>query len=67
MLDIRPLSDAMGAEVLGVDLSLPLDKNQFDRILEAFHRHLLLVFPGIGDKFSSGRFRGDDRIDVCRN
>ena len=46
MLDIRPLSDAMGAEVLGVDLSLPLDKNQFDRILEAFHRHLLLVFPG---------------------
>jgi taurine dioxygenase len=36
----------MGAEVLGVDLSLPLDKNHFERILEAFHRHLLLVFPG---------------------
>jgi hypothetical protein len=25
---------------------LPLDKNHFERILEAFHRHLLLVFPG---------------------
>ena len=36
----------MGAEVLGVDLSLPLDKNHFARILEAFHRHVLLVFPG---------------------
>ncbi|HSU63491.1 MAG TPA: TauD/TfdA family dioxygenase [Burkholderiales bacterium] len=46
MLAIRPLSDVMGAEVLGADLSLPLDKNHFDRIREAFHRHLLLVFPG---------------------
>jgi hypothetical protein len=36
----------MGAEVLGVDLSLPLDKDHFETILEAFHRHLLLVFPG---------------------
>ena len=46
MLAIRPLSDVMAAEVLGVDLSLPLEKDHFDRILEAFHRHLLLVFPG---------------------
>jgi taurine dioxygenase len=36
----------MGAEVLGVDLSLPLDKHHFETILEAFRRHLLLVFPG---------------------
>ena len=36
----------MGAEVLGVDLSLPPGKNHFGRILKAFHRHLLLVFPG---------------------
>jgi taurine dioxygenase len=40
MLAICPLSDVMGAEVLGVDLSLPLDRNHFDSILEAF------VFPG---------------------
>jgi len=46
MLAIRALSDVMGAEVLGVDLSLPMDNNHFERILEAFHRHLLLVFPG---------------------
>ncbi len=46
MLAVRPLSDVMGAEVLGADLSLPLDKNHFETIREAFHRHLLLVFPG---------------------
>src|SRR5438270_13516512 len=46
MLAIRALSDVMGAEVLGVDLSSPLDRNHFERILEALHRHLLLVFPG---------------------
>ena len=36
----------MGAEVLGVDLSLPSDKNHLERMLEAFHRRLLLIFPG---------------------
>src|SRR5438270_12975931 len=46
MLAIRALSAVMGAEVLGVDLSSPLDRNHFERILEALHRHLLLVFPG---------------------
>jgi len=44
-MEIRPVSTVMGAEVLGVDLSRPLDDAAFGEILNAFHRHMLLVFP----------------------
>jgi len=42
--EIRPLSDVMGAEVVGVDLSRPLDDADFARIHRAWLDHLLLVF-----------------------
>ncbi|MBI3707726.1 MAG: TauD/TfdA family dioxygenase [Proteobacteria bacterium] len=45
-LDIVPLSAVMGAEIRGIDLSRPIDDAIFTRILDAFHRHLLLCFPG---------------------
>ena len=41
-MEVRPLSPVMGAEVRGVDLSRPVD---IEKILDAFDRHLLLVFP----------------------
>jgi alpha-ketoglutarate-dependent taurine dioxygenase len=44
-IEIRPLSRVMGGEVHGVDLSQPLDEASFGGIRQAFHRHLLLVFP----------------------
>lgn len=44
-MDVKPLSRVMGAEVAGVDLSRPLDGGTLDAVREAFHRHLLLVFP----------------------
>lgn len=44
-MEIRPLSTVMGAEVRGVDLSRPLDDQTFGGILDAFHRHKVLVFP----------------------
>jgi taurine dioxygenase len=44
-MEVRPLSAVMGAEVRGLDLSRPLGAEKFDAVLEAFHRHLLLVFP----------------------
>jgi taurine dioxygenase len=44
-MEIRPLSAVMGAEVRGVNLS-NFQEDQFAKIHEAFHRHLLLVFPG---------------------
>lgn len=44
-LHIEALSPLLGAEVRGVDLSLPLDDERFDAIRAAFHRHSLLRFP----------------------
>jgi taurine dioxygenase len=45
MIQVRPCSPVMGAQVGGVDLSLPLNQESFGEILDAFHRHMLLVFP----------------------
>lgn len=42
-MDINPLSDALGAEVIGVDLA-NLDDAAFAAIQDAFLEHLILVF-----------------------
>jgi taurine dioxygenase len=42
MLEIRPLSDALGAEVSGLDLSQPLDDETISAIKKAFLDHHLL-------------------------
>ena len=41
---IRPLSDALGAEVIDLDVSRPLDKATFATIHQAHLDHLVLVF-----------------------
>lgn len=43
-LEIRPLHDALGAEVLGLDLAQPLDDAGFERIQQAHLHHHVLVF-----------------------
>jgi len=43
-LTVRPLSDALGAEVGGIDLSVEMDRDTFSRILKAWHQHLVLLF-----------------------
>ena len=43
-LDIRPLSDAIGAEIRGVDLSKPLDADTVAAIKDAWHEHIVLLF-----------------------
>ena len=45
-LEIRPLSDALGAEVAGVDLSEPIDAPTFQEIHQAFLVYLVLLFRG---------------------
>lgn len=42
--DIRPLSDALGAEVIGFDASRPVDDQDFARLHKAHLDHLVLVF-----------------------
>lgn len=41
---IQPLSDALGAEVLGLDLAEPLSDDDFARLHRAHLRHHVLVF-----------------------
>lgn len=46
VLEIKPLGKALGAEVCDVDLAAPLPDATFREILAAWHKHLVLVFPG---------------------
>ncbi len=43
-LTVRPLSDALGAEVGGTDLSVEMGRDSFKKILKAWHQHLVLLF-----------------------
>lgn len=45
-ITISPLSEALGAEIRGVDLSRELDPDTVSEIEEAWHEHIVLVFPG---------------------
>ena len=45
-ITINPLGFAAGAEVTGLDLRQPLDDLARQQILDAWHKHLVLVFPG---------------------
>ena len=43
-LTAAPLSPAIGAEIVGLDLRAPLDDVQFEVILRAWHHHCVLLF-----------------------
>ena len=43
-MTIRPLSGAIGAEILGVDISEPLDDATFSQIQDAFDEYLVIFF-----------------------
>jgi taurine dioxygenase len=45
-LTVTPLGHAMGAEVVGVDLTRPIDDLTRRRLQDAWLRHVILVFPG---------------------
>lgn len=42
-MEVIPLSSALGAEIRGVDAGHPIDNATFASILDAWHRHLVLV------------------------
>jgi taurine dioxygenase len=43
-IQIRPYAAALGAEILGVDLSEPLDDRSWSIIRDAFHKYLVIFF-----------------------
>ncbi len=45
-MEVRPLANALGAEVSGIDLAKPLRPGEAEALREAWHAHLVLVFPG---------------------
>lgn len=45
-MEIIPLSPALGAEIRGVDAGRSLDDETFSAILDAWHRHLVIVLRG---------------------
>ena len=45
-LTVRQLGFALGAEVTGIDLRKPLNDLSRKEVLDAWHQHLVLVFPG---------------------
>ncbi len=45
-IDVRPLSGAGGAEILGVDLSRELDNATAGAVHDAFLEHVAIFFPG---------------------
>ncbi|KAF3996468.1 TauD/TfdA dioxygenase family protein [Glaciimonas immobilis] len=44
-LTVRPLGSALGAEVLGIDMRQPLDKETLQQVRDIWSEHLVLVFP----------------------
>src|SRR5258708_2750759 len=45
-LQIRRLSYSLGAEIIGVDIRKPLDRETIDEIFSAFLEHNILLFRG---------------------
>lgn len=41
---LKPLSSALGAEVVGLDMRVPLDAETVQALVDAWHRHIILLF-----------------------
>lgn len=44
-ITVTPVGYALGAEVTGIDLAQPMSQEDAKAVLEAWHKHLILVFP----------------------
>lgn len=45
---VHPLSPALGVEIRGIDLNHDIDDDTFAHIVDAWHAHLVICFPGQG-------------------
>lgn len=74
MIEVRPTGAAMGAEILGVDLSTDVDEATFQQIVDAWHQYEVVFFrdqkltPEQHVKFSRrfGELELHVRKDCCR-
>lgn len=57
-IKVNPLSDALGAEIIGVDLSKPLDAATAKAVEDAWHEHIVLVFR-------DQEMSNDDQVRFC--
>jgi len=68
-LSVKPLSEALGAEISGVDLSEPVDEGTFNEILDSFYQYQLLRFPEqtltAEQHIAFSRRFGDLEIHIC--
>ena len=70
-LEIRPLSDALGAEIIGADLTRPLPEDEAKAVEQAFFDHHLLCFRSdpleTADFARAARYFGEPQIQLLRN
>ena len=74
MLTVKPTGAALGAEIVGVDLSQPLDESTFEQIVNVWHEHEVIYFrhqkltPEQHVRFSQrfGALELHVRKDCCR-
>ena len=59
-LEVKALSPALGAAITGVDLGRDLNPATVTALIEAWHQHLVLVFPGQA-------LEEDDQIRVAKH
>lgn len=56
---VKPLSDVLGAEISGLDLSKPLDKGMVQDLMDLFGKHQVLVFR-------DQKLEPHEQIEACR-
>ena len=74
MITVKPTGAALGAEILGVDLSKTVDDTTFATIVDAFHEYEVVFFRGqvltpeqhIAFSRRFGELEKHVRIDCCR-
>lgn len=70
-LEIRPLSDALGAEVIGADLTRPLSGQEARAVEQAFFDHHLLCFRSAPldtkDFARVARYFGEPQVQLLRD
>ena len=59
-IEIRGLSGALGAEILGMDLSRPLSGAETELLLNSFYRYGVLCIRDVGSTF--GTYLNDKRL-----